>query len=134
MAIPIPRQALEAIEVHAVGCLPEEACGLLAFDSQGHLRMVYPTTNADRSAASFTVDPSEHFSALRHAEGRGWQVAGSFHSHPTGPARPSRTDVERAVGGAWLHMIVGMEAGSVRDIRAFRIREGTVVEEPLAIL
>lgn len=106
---------------------------MLAFDDRGRLRMVYPTTNADRSTTSFTVEPTEHFSVLRHAEGRGWEVAGSFHSHPDGPARPSRIDVERALGGHWLHIIVGMGDGSV-DLRAFRIHEGSVVEEPLAIV
>lgn len=133
MAIPIPRQAWHAMEAHAVGCLPEEACGLLAFDTAGRLRMVYPTTNADRSSISYTVEPSEHVGALRHAEGRGWQLTGSFHSHPAGPARPSSTDLERALGGDWLHVILGMKDGSVRETRAFTIHDGRAIEEPLTI-
>lgn len=124
----MPAAAAEAMVVHAISCLPDEACGLLAFDEAGRLRMVYPLTNADRSPVSFTVDPCEHFGAIRHAERRGWEIAGSFHSHPHGPPRLSATDVARATGGGgWIHVVLGMSGEEV-ETRAYRV-DGVSVSE-----
>ena len=128
----MPVEAAEAMVAHAVSCLPEEACGLLAFDPSGRLRMVYPLTNADRSPVSFTVEPREHLGAIRHAERSGWEIAGSFHSHPHGPPWLSATDLARATGGTgWIHVVLGMSDGAV-ETRAFRVDGVTVSEVGLS--
>lgn len=123
---------VEAMLVHARNCHPEEACGLLAFDTDGRVRMVYPLTNADQSESSYTIEPAEHFGALKHAEGCGWEIGGAFHSHPHSAAYPSATDIELAVSPRWLYVLVGMN-GSDPDLRAFRISEGEVREERLLV-
>ena len=84
----MPAEIRRAMVAHAAFCLPDEACGLLAADGSGRLRMVYCLSNATPSPAAYTLDPVEHFRALRHAEARGWHLAGVFHSHPRGPAVP----------------------------------------------
>ena len=114
---------------HAAFCHPEEACGLLAGDANGVLRMAYCLTNLDSGAASYTIDPVEHFWAMRHAEANGWELVGVFHSHPETQAYPSPTDVALALDPEWLYMIVGTD-----DVRAFHIRERAVSEEPLQIV
>ena len=75
----MPEQMHSAMVNHAEFCFPEEACGLIAVDADDALRMVYATTNTDRSRVQFTVSPEEHFGAIRHAERNGWTIAGSFH-------------------------------------------------------
>lgn len=89
--------------------MPEEACGLIAVDGEGRIRMVYPLTNAERSAVSFTIEPREHFGALRHAETSGWHLGGVFHSHPSGPARPSARDLDQPHDPDWFHLVVAIE-------------------------
>lgn len=113
----IPAEAIQAMRAHAAFCAPAEACGLVAFDADGGLRMVYACTNAESSPYRFTVEPREHLMASRHAEAMGWEVAGVFHSHPAGPALPSQTDVERHPDPSWVSFIVGADG----SIRAFRI-------------
>lgn len=129
-AVRLPRQIVDAVVAHARFCLPHEACGLLAADAAGRWRMAYACTNAAASATRFTIDPVEHFRALQHAERQGWHLAGAFHSHPTSPAYPSPLDVRLAAEPDWLHVIVG-RAAVEPELRAFRIRDGRVVEEAL---
>lgn len=116
---------------HALFCYPEEACGLLAADEEGRLRMAYCLSNADRSPATYALEPQEHFRALRHAEARGWHLAGVFHSHSHSPAYPSPTDVARALEPDWLYVLVSLADREAPEARGFWIRDGNVEEEPL---
>lgn len=127
----MPDQIREAMIAHARFVAPAEACGLLAADADGRLRMAYCLTNLEASPVAYTVDPSEHIKALYHAEGLGWRLAGVFHSHPASAAVPSATDVERALEPEWFHVIVGLADPGRPEVRAFWIRDGVVVEETL---
>ncbi|MCP4304770.1 MAG: M67 family metallopeptidase [bacterium] len=126
----LPEQIHVAMIAHAEFCLPEEACGLMAFDDADALQMVYATTNLDRSKVRFTVAPEEHFGAIRHAESRGWRIAGSFHSHPESAAFPSARDIAGALDPEWLHVVVGL-ANGMPEVRGFRIRDNGVSEVSL---
>jgi [CysO sulfur-carrier protein]-S-L-cysteine hydrolase len=123
----LPDQVRWAILAHAANCAPNECCGLLATDAEGRVRFAYPLTNAHPSPVSYTVDPDEHFHALRHAESRGWEIAGVFHSHPQGPAMPSMVDVQAALEPDWMYLIA-----APGEIRGFRIRAGVIEELSLA--
>jgi len=111
-------EMVEAMVQHSRFCAPEEACGLLAVDAEGVVRMVYCCSNVDRSPHRYTVDPDEQYHAWRHAEAMGWDIGGVFHSHPGGEARPSPTDIERALDPSWWYVIVGRDG-----VRAYRIDE-----------
>ena len=116
----IPEPIRQAILTHAENTLPNECCGLIAVGS-GAIRFAYPLTNANPSPITFTVDPEEHFGAMRHAESRGWEILGVFHSHPDGEATPSPTDVAMAWDPDWIHLIAGRG-----ELAAFLIRDGKV--------
>ena len=116
---------------HARFTYPEEACGLVAADRDGHLRMAYCLTNTERSPVAYTLDPTEHVRAWRHAERNGWHIAGVFHSHTHTPAVPSRTDVARALEPEWVYFVVGLDGDAEPEVRGYWIRDGAVVEEPL---
>ncbi len=125
---------MEAMVAHARFCYPEEACGLLAADRDGRLRMVYALTNADSSPSSYTVDPVEHFRAWKHAERQGWELAGVFHSHTHTAPYPSPTDQARAPEPDWVYLIVGLVDWEAPQTRAYRISDGKVTEVPLVVL
>lgn len=128
--ITVPRQILEAMLVHAENCHPEESCGLLA--SEGDvLRMAYPLTNTLRSSTNYTIEPREHIKAIRHAESRGWEISGVFHSHPHSRAYPSPTDIRLAPDPDWLYVVVGIEDRKDPVVRGFRIKHGRIHDEPL---
>ena len=127
----IPGQIREALLAHAFACHPEESCGLLASDPSGRLRMAYPLTNALHSPTNYTIEPTEHFRALKHAERSGWEISGVFHSHPHSEAYPSATDVQLAADPDWLYLLVGMEDYDRPEIRGFRISGGRISAIPL---
>lgn len=131
MGVVIPGQIKQAILAHAYNCHPEEACGLLAADGTGRLRMAYPLTNALHSPTNYTIEPTEHFKALKHAEKQGWELVGVFHSHPHTRAYPSATDVRLAPDPDWLYVLVGLEDFDHPEVRAFRIRDGRITEETI---
>ena len=112
----LPRQIHEAVLAHATFCHPFESCGLIAVDGEGMPRFVYALTNRARSASRYLVDPTEHFRAIEHAEASGWTIGGAFHSHPTGPAVPSPTDVAEALDPCWLYLVTSGD-----DVRAWSI-------------
>jgi proteasome lid subunit RPN8/RPN11 len=122
----VPRladQIRRAILTHADNCAPNECCGLLAADPEGQITFAYPLTNINPSPVSYTVDPDEHFAALTHAESRGWEIAGVFHSHPGGSAMPSMVDVQTALEPDWMYLIASPD-----EIRGFWIKAGVVDE------
>ncbi|HWL49640.1 MAG TPA: M67 family metallopeptidase [Acidimicrobiia bacterium] len=121
-----PDQIRWAILAHAQSCLPNECCGLLAMDREGLVRFAYPLSNTDPSPVSYTIDPDEHFQAMRHAESMGWEIGGVFHSHPDGTAMPSMIDVQSALEPEWLYLVA-----APGEIRGFHIRAGVIEEIPL---
>jgi len=116
----MPEPIRQAILTHAENMLPDECCGLIA-SVAGAIRFAYPLTNSNPSPVSFTIDPSEHFGAMNHAENQGWEISGVFHSHPTGERSPSATDVAMAWDPLWIHLVVARG-----EIAAFRIVDGEV--------
>lgn len=128
--LPVPAPIREAIIRHAEMCFPNEACGLIAVDRGGKLTMAYPLTNAERSPVRFTIVPEEHFGALRHAESRGWEIGGVFHSHPDGGAVPSAVDLAQPHDPDWFHLLVGLQPRF--ELRAWWISDGAPVEIAIA--
>ena len=58
--VTMAREIAEAMFAHAVWVYPNEACGLLAMDADGEVKMVLCLTNTDASEHRFTIDPVEH--------------------------------------------------------------------------
>jgi proteasome lid subunit RPN8/RPN11 len=120
----VPEPIRKAILAHAENSLPDECCGLIATE-EGAVRFAYPLTNANPSPATFTVDPLEHFGAMRHAESQGWEISGVFHSHPDGEATPSPTDVAMAWDPDWIHLIVGRGGlGEIEPVGLWWVSKG----------
>ena len=130
--VDVPAQIHEAMLMHSRFVYPQEACGLLAADQDGRLRMAYCLTNSEHSESSYTIDPTEHFRALQHAESQGWGLVGAFHSHPHSEAFPSRTDLRLAAEPDWIYFIIGLNGPGT--VRAFLLDGGTISEVAVQIL
>ncbi len=114
----IPELIITAMIKHSQALNPEEACGLIAFDN-ARPAMCYCLTNVQHSTTAFTIDPSEYFGAMRHAESRGWEIGGVFHSHPGTPAEPSQIDLDLTPDPEWLYVIVSL-TGPYPAVRCYR--------------
>ncbi len=122
------------IVAHVYDGLPDEACGLLIGDPQsGKVSRFYATANIAASARVYTVDPHDHLRADREAERLGLEIIGVVHSHTHTEAYPSPTDIEQAPVPGWHYVILSLK----RDapvLRAYRIVDGEVTEEPVELL
>jgi proteasome lid subunit RPN8/RPN11 len=118
---------------------PLEACGLLAgappgegADDDAAVRAHYPADNASRSSRVYSVAPRDLLRADRAAEEAGMALVGVWHSHTHTDAWPSATDVAQAPDPGWHYVVV-----SLRDthpvVRSFRIRDGQIEEEIVAL-
>ncbi len=108
----ISRPALGQIRAAAAAAHPREACGIL-LGTGNRITAARPAANVHASPQThFEIDPQALIDAHRQARGRGAQVLGYFHSHPSGPAEPSATDRACAAGDGKVWAIVA--GGEVR--------------------
>jgi proteasome lid subunit RPN8/RPN11 len=121
----IPAEVRSALVEHAEAELPNEACGLLVL-RDGVAERLVPGRNRAASPYRFEleVDPETWF-----LEDEGYELA-VFHSHPSSPPRPSRTDVENI--GLWErrpYVILSLRTG---ELGAWTIADGSVDSLPLS--
>ena len=124
----IPASVRRELEEHARAEEPNEACGLVVVEDGVATRYVRGR-NAAASPYRFEleVDPETWF-----LEDDGYELA-VFHSHPSSPPRPSRTDVENI--GLWQgrpYLILSGRTGELAGwtISADAIEPLSVTEEP----
>ena len=95
----LPARMQEAIWTHVLREMPNEGVGVLAAspDAPGTLQACYPLSNvAAQPARRYLADPLELLRALRAMRQGGLNLGAIYHSHPSGRARPSPTDLELA--------------------------------------
>jgi len=111
---------VDALVTEAVSAAPREACGLLV-GRGGAVHRIVPARNVDPSPTRYTIDPADHFAALRAARRDGPAVIGAYPPHPAGPAVPSATDTAEAAPD-FLYVIVGLAPAPT--VRAWHLVDG----------
>lgn len=88
---------------HAARSHPEEACGLLLGEGLRIVKYVPAANVHAQPRTHFEIDPIALIDAHKAARAGGSAIAGYFHSHPLGPARPSARDSAMAAhdGAVW---------------------------------
>ncbi len=119
LPLPLRRQMLR----HARRVLPEEGCGFLAGINLNAVA-VLPVANQLHSPVRFLMEPAEQLKALQWIEQHELEILAIYHSHPSGPATPSATDLaEHSYPEAFS--IICSPSGSRWRMRCFRLaRDG----------
>ena len=112
-------------------CAPEEACGIIA-GKNGRAERVYVINNALHSPKAFRMEAQEQIAAFLEIEKENQEVLAIYHSHPSGPEVPSKTDVAEFAFPGVLTMIWFPKAGSW-NCRVFLIEGPTMFEVELII-
>jgi [CysO sulfur-carrier protein]-S-L-cysteine hydrolase len=123
----------EAIIATCIRALPNEGCGLLLGTAEGTVRDVVASANVADSARIYEIDPKVLLRVTRQADNEMLEVIGVFHSHTHSEAYPSPTDVRQAPDPTWHYVLVSL-LESPADLRSFRVVDGTVDEEELAVI
>ncbi len=129
----IQRSYHDEIIAHARGDMPNECCGILAGEN-GRVVRLYRMTNVERSPYRYNVDPKELLKVYLEIEDSGWSLLGIYHSHVATEAYPSATDVRLAGWPEALYLIASLREPERPLLRAFRINDGAVTEEPLRLI
>lgn len=135
MALEVTSAVIETLRAEAALALPNECCGVLMGDErEGTLRIERAMAAANvaaEPARNFEIDPSVLIAAHRTARQGGEQIAGYYHSHPTGTARPSARDREMAAhdGRVWAIVAGGevqfwLDAANRFEPLSYRLVDG----------
>jgi [CysO sulfur-carrier protein]-S-L-cysteine hydrolase len=122
----------EALVAHARAEHPNEACALLAGRGDAVDR-VYTLPNAEASPTFYVVEPKAQLRAMTEMDDLDLDLVGIFHSHVATEAYPSRTDVELAAYPDAAYLILSLADPHAPVLRAFRIRDGQIDEEPVEV-
>jgi len=118
----------EELVAHARDDAPNECCGYLSMQN-GSVAETFRSRNLRASPYGYELDPRSLLAANDlDDDGHG---VGIYHSHPRSPAEPSQTDINLAHYPHWLYLIVSL-AGEP-EVRAWRIGDGRVEEEPIVV-
>ena len=120
---------LEALIAHASEEAPNECCGYITMDD-GRVEEVVPAKNERESPYGYQLDAQAQLKAWNLGENEGKGIA-VYHSHPKSAAEPSQTDINLAVFPEWLQVIISLQDDP--HVRAWRILDGRVEEEPVSV-
>lgn len=105
--------------------MPNEACGLLA-GRDGHANHLYLIENRLHSPTAFEMSPRQQIHAMLDIEAQGLALLAAFHSHPTGPSRPSSTDVAQAYYPDVAQIILSLQQPAQPRLGVYKINDGQV--------
>lgn len=114
----IARSLYEAMVAQAVAELPNECCGMLAglplSEGLSTARVVerYPLVNALASPVAFESEPRNLLAAHKDMRFRGLEPLAIYHSHPTSPPVPSKTDLAQNYWPGVINLIISLRGGT----------------------
>jgi proteasome lid subunit RPN8/RPN11 len=122
------------IIAHARKDHPDEACGVIAgpIGSDRPERFI-PMENAERSPTFYRFDSLEQLKVWREMDDRDEEAVVIYHSHTATEAYPSRTDISYASEPQAHYVLVSTRDEQETEFRSYRITDGEVTEEPVAI-
>ncbi len=120
---------------HARADHPDEACGVIAGPAgSDRPQRFIPMTNAERSPTFYRFDSLEQLRVWREMDERDEEPVVIYHSHTATEAYPSRTDISYASEPEAHYVLVSTRDPERHEFRSYRIVDGIVTEEPVAIV
>jgi proteasome lid subunit RPN8/RPN11 len=110
----VPRPVLAEMLAQAAAEIPNECCGILGGhpgegDRPARVVRCYPLINAAASPVEYESEPRSMFEAYRDMRRAGLEIVAVYHSHPTAPAVPSRTDLARNYSDRVVNLIISLQ-------------------------
>lgn len=131
----ITRDLYDAIVRHARKDHPDEACGVIAGPAgSDRPERFIPMGNAERSPTFYRFDSAEQLRVWRDMDDRDEEPVVIYHSHTATEAYPSRTDISYASEPGAHYVLVSTRDQDTVEFRSFRILDGEVTEEQVALI
>jgi proteasome lid subunit RPN8/RPN11 len=132
MALVLEQQYIDKMIAHAKEEAPNECCGIIA-GAGGRATKLYRAVNAEHSPYRYSVDPKDLLRIHREVDDQDWEFLVIYHSHTHTEAYPSPTDVRLAAWPEARYVLVSLMDEAAPAVRAYRIENSTVTEEPIEI-
>ena len=135
----IDQDTYDAIVAHARKDHPVEACGVVTGpEGSDRAERFVPMVNAAGSPTFYEFDSHDLLELYKEMDARDEEPVVIYHSHTDTEAYPSRTDIGLAMEPNAHYVLVstrehGNSEGPV-EFRSYRIVDGEVTEEEIAIL
>jgi proteasome lid subunit RPN8/RPN11 len=130
MTLRLPQAHIDEMIAHARQDAPNECCGIVAGED-GRAMRLYRAINAEASPYRYSVEPRDLLRIHNDADANGWEFLAIYHSHTHTEGYPSPTDVRLAAGWPDAYYVIVSLMDEDPVVRAFRIVDGNVHEEPL---
>lgn len=131
MPAKIPQWIINQILAHAKDTFPNESCGILA-GKNSMPSHIYQVKNTDPNPRiRYLMDPQEQFWIFKNMRHNGLELIAIYHSHPHTEAFPSLTDLKLAYYPEAYYILTSLQDPQNPSMRAFRIQEGQITEEPI---
>jgi proteasome lid subunit RPN8/RPN11 len=124
----VSREHYDTLVEHARADAPDECCGYMKLEG-GRVSELVQAENAKHSPYGYALGFKD-LQAVNDLDDEGYGVA-IYHSHPRSSAEPSQTDINLAHYPHWTYVIVSLV--DERPVRAWRIADGRVEEEPVEL-
>lgn len=128
----LPRAYVDEMIAHARENAPNECCGIIAGNS-GKATKLYRAKNAAESPYRYEVDTRDLVRINNDIQDNNWDFLVIYHSHTGTEAYPSETDRRLAFYPDAYYVLVSLMDENKPVVRAFRIRDGEVIEEELQV-
>ena len=136
----IPKKIIDEMILHAIDDLPNEACGQVNGKNNKPLTF-NRVKNVAASPYRYSMDPLTMLKLEQAREKTGEDLFAIYHSHVASEAYPSPTDIRQAffppgqfdrepMFPECFYILVSL-AQDRPEVRAFKIRQGGLVEEEL---
>jgi proteasome lid subunit RPN8/RPN11 len=125
----LERHYIDEMIAHAREDAPNECCGIIA-GKDGRATKLFRAINSEASPYRYNVDSKDLFRISRECDDNDWTFLAVYHSHTASEAYPSPTDVRLAWPEAY-YIVVSLQDADNPVVRAFRIQDGDISEEPI---
>ncbi len=133
MKMVLKKEVFERMKAHSIREYPNEACGIIGGNGE-MAKKVYEMSNISQSPQTcYFMDPKEQLKVFKELRKEGLELVGIYHSHINAPAYPSKRDIELANYPDVFYLILRLEEKEVKEIRAFKIKEGKIEEAELNV-
>lgn len=120
------------MQYDAERCAPEEACGLVGGRAE-QASQIIPITNELHSPVRFRMLPEEQLKAMLLLEDSELDLLAVYHSHPSGPAEPSPTDLKEFFYPGTV-MIIWFREKDGWDAKGFEVVVKSILPVSIAVL
>jgi len=129
----IPRKIVQNLLHHAQQTPDVEVCGLISSQNNIPVRSYAIKNSSDKPSTLFTLDAQQQISAMAEMRDNKQQLFAIYHSHPTAPAIPSKTDLEQAGYPEALYLIISLNVKGIMEIRGYQLQEMSFIEVALTL-